>query len=100
MKNKLDYYLKLPYSILLRQSEDGVFEASVAELEGCLSHGNSKEEALGMIEDAKKAWIEGNLEAGAAIPEPDFNYLDEIIRLYDLHVRKFSTEKGYAFSGK
>jgi hypothetical protein len=34
-----------------------------------------------MIEDAKKAWIETNLEAGVPIPEPDFKYLEKIILL-------------------
>lgn len=86
--NKLQYYLKVPYNLILRQCEDGIFEASVAELDGCLSHGKTKEEALEMIEDAKHAWIEANLEAGDTIPEPDSQYLDEVIRLYDLHLEK------------
>ncbi len=88
MLNNIDYYLNLPYSIIIRQSKDGVFEASVIELDGCLSHGNTKEEALRMIEDAKLCWIKSNLEAGDRIPEPDSYYLSEMIKLYDLHLKK------------
>ncbi|MFQ5824572.1 MAG: type II toxin-antitoxin system HicB family antitoxin [bacterium] len=88
MSNKLEHYLKLPYTTIIRPCEDGIYEASVAELEGCLSHGKTKEEALEMIEDAKRAWIETNLEAGDTIPEPDSSYLEEVIRLYDIHLRK------------
>jgi len=88
MLNNIDYYLNLPYSIIIRHSKDGVFEASVVELDGCLSHGNTKEEALRMIEDAKLCWIKSNLEAGDRIPEPDSYYLSEMIKLYDLHLKK------------
>ena len=88
MNNNIEYYLNLPYSIILRQSEDGVFEASVVELDGCLSHGATKEEAIQMIEDAKRCWIEANMEVGDYIPEPDSQYLSEMIKLYDLHLKK------------
>lgn len=87
MRNKVNYYLNLPYSVIIRRCEDGVFEARIAELDGCLSHGNTEEEALKMIEDAKRAWIEANLEEGDSIPEPDYGYFSQIIKLYDLHLR-------------
>lgn len=87
MNSKLEYYLRLPYTIIIRQCDDGIFEASVAELDGCLSHGKTEEEALKMIEDAKRVWIEANLETDDAIPEPDSKYLNEVIKLYDLHLR-------------
>jgi len=88
MKKKLEYYLKLPYTVLIHRASDGVYEASIAELDGCLSHGATIEEALSMIEDAKRCWIETNLEAGDKIPEPDHEYLTAMLELYDLHLAR------------
>ncbi|MFC4769953.1 toxin-antitoxin system HicB family antitoxin [Effusibacillus consociatus] len=42
----------------------------VLELPGCLSQGEAIQEALEMIEDAKRAWLEVALEDGREIPEP------------------------------
>ncbi len=65
----LDYYLKLPYGLEIRRVEGGFF-ARIEELPGCISQGETREEALEMIEDAMRAWIADALEAGDPIPEP------------------------------
>ncbi len=65
----LDYYLKLPYGLEIRRVEGGFF-ARIEELPGCISQGETREEALEMIEDAMRAWIADALEAGHPIPEP------------------------------
>ncbi|MBM7854320.1 putative RNase H-like HicB family nuclease [Desulfohalotomaculum tongense] len=71
MKEKnLNYYLSLTYKIVLHPAEEGGYVAEISELPGCLSQGETKEEALEMIEDAKIAWIETALELGREIPEP------------------------------
>ncbi|WP_155816119.1 toxin-antitoxin system HicB family antitoxin [Sphaerochaeta globosa] len=44
---------------------------SVKELEGCISVGQTVEEAIAMIEDAKEDWIRFSLEKGLPIPEPE-----------------------------
>jgi len=85
MKN-LEYYMNLPYTIIIKQSSDCIYEASIAELDGCLSHGETIDEAIKMIIDAKRCWIEANLEAGDVIPEPDQQYFEAVIQLYDLHL--------------
>ena len=68
----LDYYLKLPYAILLVPSdeEDGGWLAKIPDLPGCITFGDTKEEALEMIEDAKYAWLLHSVEEGYPIPEP------------------------------
>jgi antitoxin HicB len=88
MKKRLEHYLKLPYTVLVHRAPDGMYEVSIAELDGCLSHGATLEEALRMIEDAKRCWIEANLEAGGPIPEPDREYLTAMLELYDLHLTR------------
>lgn len=68
---KIEDYLKLPYTLELKKEEDGSYFISVKELEGCFSVGDTSEEAIEMIEDAKKTWISFSLEKGLPIPEPE-----------------------------
>lgn len=69
-EKKLDYYMALPYSILLKPDGEGGWFAKILELPGCMTFGDTQHEVLEMIEDAKLTWISGNLELGEAIPEP------------------------------
>lgn len=68
----LEYYSKLPYTIILERHDDqGTYwVARVAELPHCLIHGNTPEEAIREIEDVKIDWIKSNLEDGLSVPEP------------------------------
>lgn len=70
MKN-LEYYLSLPYTIELTPDVDGYWFAEIPLLEGCITNGESREDALVMIDDAKRAWLETALELGLPIPEPE-----------------------------
>ncbi|HHX95005.1 MAG TPA: toxin-antitoxin system HicB family antitoxin [Clostridia bacterium] len=70
MTKDLNYYLKLPYRIVLHPSPEGGYAAEIPELPGCISQGQTIEEALKMIEDAKLCWLESAIEDGAIIPEP------------------------------
>ena len=63
-------YLSLPYTIQLRQYEDGTFFAEVAELPGCMTEADTAEEVVEMIKDAMAGWIEVALSEGLPIPEP------------------------------
>lgn len=65
----VEYYMSLPYTVEIRRTEGGYF-ARVEELPGCLSQGETKEDALSMIEDAMRAWIGDALAEGDPIPEP------------------------------
>lgn len=68
----LPYYLSLPYSILLKPSldpEEGCL-AMVLELPGCFTAGDTREEALALLDDAMRLWLESSLEHGHPIPEP------------------------------
>lgn len=44
--------------ILIEQDEDGFFVAEVPDLPGCLSQGNTEEEALANIKEAVEGWLE------------------------------------------
>lgn len=66
----LEYYLSLPYSIELIPDKDGVWFASIPLLKGCMTQGDSREEALQMLDEAKELWLETALAEDIAIPEP------------------------------
>ncbi len=44
--------------------------AKVVELEYCMAHGYTPEEALREIEDAKQGWLESARKHGDPIPQP------------------------------
>jgi predicted HicB family RNase H-like nuclease len=72
-KQDLEYYLSLPYTIILERWDDDkqpYWVARVAELPHCLIHGDSPEEAIKEIDEVKKDWIISNLKRGLPIPEP------------------------------
>jgi len=46
------------------------FSIQIPELPGCISQGQTLEEAYKMIQDAKRGWLDIALQDGKAIPEP------------------------------
>ena len=83
VKKELDYYLNLPYTIILERWDDGkgpYWVARVAELPHCLIHGDTPEEAIKEIENVKNDWIRSNLKRGLPVPEPSpRNYSGKMI---------------------
>lgn len=67
----IEYYMSLPYRVeLVPDLEEGGYAAGYPELPGCLTVGDTREEALSNADDAKRAWIMAALEEGTDIPEP------------------------------
>ncbi|MBZ0310270.1 MAG: type II toxin-antitoxin system HicB family antitoxin [Anaerolineae bacterium] len=74
MPNKdLAYYMALPYTLELIPDEDGYWFARIPLLEGCMTNGESREDALRMLDDAKQLWLETALQLGKSIPEPELH---------------------------
>ena len=68
----IEEYMKLPYRIeLIPDSEEGGFVVTFPDLPGCLTVGETIEEAYRNAEDAKREWLLAAMESGIAIPEPD-----------------------------
>lgn len=68
----LNDYLRLPYRMeVIEDREEGGYTISFPELPGCITCGETIENALKNAEDAKKSWMEAVLEDGGTIPEPD-----------------------------
>jgi predicted RNase H-like HicB family nuclease len=54
----------------LSEKDGGGYIATVPELPGCMSDGESPQEALETAYDALACWIEAAREMGRAVPEP------------------------------
>jgi antitoxin HicB len=83
MKKDLEYYAKLPYTIILEKGEGpgDYWVARIAELPHCMIHGSTPEDALKEIEEVKIEWLESNLEDGLPIPEPTEHKYSGMIRV-------------------
>ena len=65
--------LPLRYPVIvepLPAAEGGGFAAIVPDLPGCMSDGDTPEEALTNVQDAILSWIEAAQDLGPEIPEP------------------------------
>jgi antitoxin HicB len=63
----------LEYPVLvepLPAEEGGGFLATVPDLPGCMSDGETPEEAVSNVQDAILAWLEAARDLGHEIPKP------------------------------
>ena len=70
IKDKVDYYMSLPYTINIIK-EDGRYFAEVSELSGCMTEGESVEEVWDLIREAMRGWFEVAIEKNIEIPLPE-----------------------------
>lgn len=67
----IDYYMDLLYRhVIVPDSAEGGCVASYPELPGCITVGNTLEETVAHILDAKREWLTVALEDGIEIREP------------------------------
>lgn len=59
--------------ILYPDHEDGGWIAEVPSLPGCLSQGDTREEAITNIRDAIATWIDGAQQTGMSVPEDNLD---------------------------
>lgn len=69
-RKPLEYYLGLRYPVTLVPEAEGGYTATINDLPGCVSVGETAEEAVEMIEDARRLWLEVAYEHGDEIPLP------------------------------
>ncbi len=64
---------KTDYAVViepLSEEDGGGFLATVPDLPGCTSDGDTREEAARNVEDAIASWLDEAKALGRAIPEP------------------------------
>lgn len=72
-RKDLEFYLGQEYPVFLRplrEEEGGGWFAEIPDLPGCMSDGETREEALKNLDEAKRAWITAALEQGQKVPLP------------------------------
>lgn len=82
IKPSLEYYLNLKYSVTLYpDAEQGGYVAEIKDLPGCFTQGETLEETMTNINEARELWIETAYEAGDNIPLPstDDNYSGKLM---------------------
>jgi len=61
--------------VLYPDPEDGGWVAEVPSLPGCVSDGDSKEDALRNVQDAIESWISAAEESGTEVPPETLDVL-------------------------
>jgi predicted RNase H-like HicB family nuclease len=61
----------MKYTVILEREPDGGFVASVPVLPGCISQGDTREEAIANMKEAIDLYVEDCLAAGDPVPEED-----------------------------
>ena len=70
IKEEVEKYMHLPYTIKLIKEDDGSYFIKVEELPGCMSNGKTADEAMENIKDVMEIWLESSLKRGLEIPLP------------------------------
>jgi antitoxin HicB len=70
-RKPLEYYLNLRYPITIEEAPEGGYFVYIKDLPGCMSQGETPEEAAEMIEEARRLWLESAYEDGLDIPLPE-----------------------------
>ena len=61
----------MKYEVVIYWSEeDSVFIAEVPDLPGCMTHGDTYEEAALNVQEATAGWLESWVAMGRPIPQP------------------------------
>ena len=69
-RNNIEYYRQLPWTKIFKQNSDGSYFAEIKELKGCMTEGETIEEANTMLEDALHSWLEVAIKKNIPITEP------------------------------
>lgn len=60
----------MKYRVVIEQDEDGIYVAQVPTLPGCISEGQSRDEALNNIKEAIELYIESLEAHNEPVPPP------------------------------
>jgi len=92
MTKDIQYYLDLPYQVVLTplsEEDGGGWLATIPELKGCMSDGETQQEALNNLQDAKIAWIKTAIKRNQVIPLPSSHEDEEYSGKFTLRLPSF-----------
>lgn len=70
-RKALSYYLALRYPVQIVEQAEGGYFVMVPDLPGCMSQGETIEEAIGAVQEARQTWLEEAYKSGMEIPLPE-----------------------------
>lgn len=73
MSNDITHYMALDYPITINpidEADGGGWLAEIPDLKGCCADGETPEEAIKNLDEAKRVWLETALRRGIPIPQP------------------------------
>lgn len=65
------------YEAVLHPGEEGGYDVSIPDLEGCYTYGDTVEEAVEMAADAMSLYVASVMYDGEAIPKATFGHVGE-----------------------
>lgn len=68
----------MKYRILIEQDEDGIYVANCPNLPGCISQGETRNEAISNIKDAIEGYLFSLMKHDEPIPPPIYEELLEV----------------------
>ena len=71
MNRKVNEILERPYTWMVVPEEGGGCSSRIVEFQGCYSQGKTPQEAIERLRESAESWLEGVLEAGQEVPEPN-----------------------------
>lgn len=69
-RQPLQHYIELKYPVTIEEAPEGGYFVQIEDLPGCYSQGETAEEAMKMIEEARHSWLESAYEDELTIPLP------------------------------
>ncbi len=69
----------MKFRILIKQDEDGAFVSEVPELPGCISQGETREDAITNIKDAISGYVQSLKKHDEPIP---FSISEETVEIH------------------
>jgi predicted RNase H-like HicB family nuclease len=69
-RKTLKYYLRLKYPITVIEASEGGYVVEIEDLPGCISQGDTIEEAVQMIHVARRLWLKSAYVDNLDIPLP------------------------------
>ncbi|XHX76958.1 MAG: type II toxin-antitoxin system HicB family antitoxin [Stenomitos frigidus ULC029] len=73
-RESLEHYLNLRYPITVYPETEGGYVAMINDLPGCITQGETPDEIMANIEEARQLWIETVYEHGDEIPLPSDDF--------------------------
>ena len=70
MDKRIKEIMGRPYARVLVPDETGGYVAEALELPGCISEGDTPDEAIENLEDAMRGWLQVAVGDGKRVPEP------------------------------